>query len=392
VDPDPGQPCIVDPDPTSDADWGLRVERVVSGLASPSALVFFGPQENEEFLVLEKNTGRVRRFVQRVEQPVALDLAVDTCAERGLVGIALHPDFDPTPTPVTTPPTDRSPSQDWVYLSYHAHSDPLRTDDGCDASAVLRVERYSWTGTALEPDLLVVPDPNPRELAPFVPFELSVDATTAVGGMIATSLDNVVRRLYVASGSLTRNGLLQNNKRATTGYDDTGVILRLDQNGATPVDNPFDDDDADHTDPEDRYFAYGIRSPRGLVVDPSSSEFSRRLWFTERSDPDELGENSPATPDEISRASAGTNGGYSVFQGRVDAAKVASNTDLVDLDVDAEGKPLRTYVNPSFSFEDNEIEPTGLAFGGREAGTPHVGALFVGGKDGQLLRFAPNTP
>jgi glucose/arabinose dehydrogenase len=401
---------IVDPDPDSDVDWGLRVEPVVSGLESPSALVFFGLPENEEFLVLEEDTGRVRHFVGRVDQgtpltPEALDLEVDSCGERGLVGIALHPDFDPTL--VTTPTPERSPSQDWVYLSYH--TDPDRVNDICadaadEATAVLRVERYRWTGTALvDPDdLLVVPVPNPRELAPFVFKPLAVNATTAVGGTIATSLDvgldadNIVPRLYIAIGSPTRNGLLQNNKLATTGFDDTGVILRLDQNGGTPADNPFDDDvdlPTDPPDPEERYFAYGIRSPRGLVVDPSSSDFSRRLWYTERSDT--LPEAPEDEPDEISLAFAGANGGYSVFQGPVDLDTVPVATNplypLVALDVDTEDDPVDTYQNPGFSFEDKTIEPTGLAFGGREAGRAHVGALFVGGTNGQLLRFAADT-
>ena len=101
------EPVIVDPDPASDVDWELRLQPVVSGLASPSALVFFGTLADEEFLVLEKDTGRVRHFVQRVDQGDALDLAVDNCGERGLVGIALHPDFDPTPTPVSRRPCGR---------------------------------------------------------------------------------------------------------------------------------------------------------------------------------------------------------------------------------------------------------------------------------------------
>jgi hypothetical protein len=252
-------------------DWDLRLEPVVSGLALPSALVFFGPREDEEFLVLEEDTGKVRHFKQRVDQGDALDLEVDSCGERGLVGIALHPSFDPAPTPVTDPPTERPPSQDWVYLSYHP-----RGSDGCDLlPTVLRVERYVWNGTALVLDVVI--------------FEKGgVDAITAVGGTIATSLDinlaTFVPRLFVAIGSPERDGIPRTTSSPGWSISTRAPgILRLDQNGKTPGDNPFDHD-LDGIDAEDRYFAYGLRDPRGLAVDPFSDPKDRQLWFTEWSD------------------------------------------------------------------------------------------------------------
>jgi len=370
-----GEPVIVDPAPDDPAvDWDLRVEPVdlelLPGsppLENPSALVFFGPRPNEEFLVLEEDTGRVRHFVQRKEQAVALDLEV---GERGLVGIALHPNFNPTPTPVTDPPTVRPPSQDWVYLSYHT-------------GAELRVERYFWNGTSLtlSPDPMV--DYGPFE--PFVLFELPVVSEIAVGGTITAGFDGLdagfAPRLYIAIGSLERDRTLQNNETVlpTALFDDTSVILRLDENGKTPEGNPFDRDD-DQADPEDRYYAYGVRNPRGLVLDP----FFPTLWFTDQSD--------AGKPDEIGLAAAGTNGGYSDYQGLV--TTLLPNTDplypLVDLAVDADDELLSTYLNPAFSFEDKGVEPTGLAFGGREVGPLHSGSLFVGGKDGRLFRYLAN--
>ena len=232
-----GQPVIVDPDPDPNLDWGLRLDHVADGLASPSALAVFGTRQDEKIFVLEKDTGKVRYFAGRIEQPLALDLAVDNCGERGLVGIALHPLFDPTLTP---PPTSRP--QDWVYLSYH--TDDGRTDDGCDGDAELRVERFKWTGTQLVPDPLVVEetDPDTKQVyGPFVPIKMAVDSTTAVGGAIRADDFAFPTRLYLAIGSLEHKGRLQNNKDAV-GLDDTSVILRLDENGNTPESNPFDAD------------------------------------------------------------------------------------------------------------------------------------------------------
>jgi glucose/arabinose dehydrogenase len=79
-------PTVVDPD--------LGVRTVVSGLTTPSTVAFLGPND---FLVLEKNTGRVKRVVDGTVQAVVLDLAVNFASERGLLGIALHPDFPADP-------------------------------------------------------------------------------------------------------------------------------------------------------------------------------------------------------------------------------------------------------------------------------------------------------
>ena len=63
---------------------------VVSGLTQPIGIAFLG--END-FLVTEKSTGRVKRVVNGSVRAIALDLPVNFASERGLLGIALHPDF-----------------------------------------------------------------------------------------------------------------------------------------------------------------------------------------------------------------------------------------------------------------------------------------------------------
>jgi len=63
---------------------------VVSGLVTPSTTSFLGPND---FLVLEKNTGAVKRVVNGAVQETVLGLSVNNASERGLLGIALHPRF-----------------------------------------------------------------------------------------------------------------------------------------------------------------------------------------------------------------------------------------------------------------------------------------------------------
>src|SRR2546426_12832865 len=76
-------PAVLDPN--------LAVRTVVSGLLQPTSMAFLG---TDDFLVLEKGSGQVKRVIRGVVQGTpALDLAVNFASERGLLGIATHPDF-----------------------------------------------------------------------------------------------------------------------------------------------------------------------------------------------------------------------------------------------------------------------------------------------------------
>ena len=86
-------------------DPNLEVRTVVSGLTLPTSMAFLSNRDANDFLVLEKNSGRVERVTNGVRTTV-LDLAVNNFSERGLLGITLHPDFH-----------DRNPrTPQYVYL------------------------------------------------------------------------------------------------------------------------------------------------------------------------------------------------------------------------------------------------------------------------------------
>ena len=90
---------------------------------------------DDDFLVLEKDTGQVQRVVNGAVEATVLDLAVNFASERGLLGIALHPSFA---------------TNDFVYLYW------TESSTGAD-SAVLadvpllgnRVDRFLWDGSTL---------------------------------------------------------------------------------------------------------------------------------------------------------------------------------------------------------------------------------------------------
>src|SRR5262249_47451690 len=78
------------PDPIT-LDANLTVSTVVSGLSQPTGLAFLGA---DDFLILEKSTGQIKRVVNGEVQSIVLELPVNSFSERGLLAIALHPDFD----------------------------------------------------------------------------------------------------------------------------------------------------------------------------------------------------------------------------------------------------------------------------------------------------------
>jgi glucose/arabinose dehydrogenase len=72
----------------------LQVTTVITGLNQPTSMVFLSPGE---FLVLEKATGKVQHVINGAVAGTALDLPVNSASERGLLGIALQPDFAQSP-------------------------------------------------------------------------------------------------------------------------------------------------------------------------------------------------------------------------------------------------------------------------------------------------------
>jgi aldose sugar dehydrogenase len=306
-------PAVVDPN--------LGVRTVVSGLVTPSTMAFLGPND---FLVLEKNTGAVKRVTGGSVQTV-LDLSVNFASERGLLGITLHPRF----------PADRG-----VYLYWTCRSttppdgDPFRPEEqACsddpaamfgqpDTNDILRVpllgnrvDRFEWTGASL------VYDHNLKKLlafqhdgAPEPPGQgdsAQPPRGNHDGGPITFGPDG---KLYIAVGDLGRRGQMQNLTNGPTPPTDddqfggpepdaahlSGVILRLNDDGSTPADNPFVGLGPDVAG----VFAYGLRNTFGIAFDPVSGV----LWDQQNADD---------AFDELNRVERGMNGGWIQIMGPV---------------------------------------------------------------------------
>jgi uncharacterized repeat protein (TIGR01451 family) len=301
--PAPG-PCMLDPN--------LSVSTVVSGLTEPTGIAFLG---RGDFLVLEKSTGMVKRVTGGVVQGVVLDLAVNSASERGLLGIALHPDFA---------------NNGFVYLYWTCRGQPAAADCdslfGGDTSDIAqvpllgnRVDRFKWDGSALTLD---------QNLIRLHSYQRDADASGNFnqplrgnhnGGKIIFGPDG---KLYILIGDNGRRGNLQNicSGVLPNGTDDqfggpepdnahfTGVIMRLNDDGSTPADNPFYDVGAQMGGEVganiQKVFAYGVRNSFGLAFDPVTGN----LW-------DE--ENGDDSFDEINKIAAGANNGWVQIMGPV---------------------------------------------------------------------------
>src|SRR5438874_10936243 len=72
-------------------DPNLKLQTWVSGLDQPTGAAFV--DNGNTTLVLEKSTGRIKIVQNRRVTGTALDLPVASDSERGLLGIALPPEF-----------------------------------------------------------------------------------------------------------------------------------------------------------------------------------------------------------------------------------------------------------------------------------------------------------
>lgn len=228
-DPDPTAPePDPDPDPVPEPPLALRLTPVAEGLDRPLQLT--APEGDARLFVVEQ-TGRIRivRDGTLLSEPF-LDLsgAVTAGGERGLLGLAFHPEHA---------------SNGWFFVNY--------TDTGGDT----RIVRY---GLSSDPD---VADPASAALVLAIPQPFS----NHNGGHLLFGPDDM---LYVSVGDGGSAGDPDGNGQNPATL--LGSILRLDVDGdppyAIPPDNPFAGDDSRRGE----IWLWGLRNPWRMAFDRSS--------------------------------------------------------------------------------------------------------------------------
>ena len=394
-------------------DPALSVSTVISGLSQPISMAFIGPND---FLVTEKASGQVKRVTNGVVAGVVLDLAVNSNSERGLLGMALHPEFPTVP---------------WVYL-YNTESSTGADSNVATQVPLLgnRVDRFVWNGTTLSFDRNIIrlrsfQNDHNNVANP----SLEVFRANHNGGVLRFGPDG---KLYIIIGDNGRRGWDQNNLEGPVPDDDfggpepdnahlTGVILRLNEDGSTPEDNPF------HESGEQigrkiggalgeevgrnlqKVFAYGVRNSFGMTFDPKKGD----LWTTE---------NGGLSFDEVNHVPRGFNGGWIQFMGPLSrvaefrALEIAAGTGangpnglqqlrypatrISETPQDAKRRlfdvPGSHPEDPAFSWK-RVVPPAALGFiNGTNLGEQYDGDLIVGSavaratNAGHLYRFRLN--
>lgn len=223
----------------------IRVRVVARGIEYPTSLAFL--PDGRLLVTTRPGLIRVVEGGSLLEESVGGAPESVFAGESGLPGavhgymdIALHPDFQ---------------RNSLVYLSYTKPRESGRP--------AVAIGRGAWNGQDLEgfEDIFVAPE---------------------IGGMtrIAFGEDG---KLYATTGGADPQDL------STLG----GKVLRLNDDGGVPGDNPF----AGHDGARPEIYTYGHRSALGLAVNPVTGE----LWQNE---------NGPNGGDEINVLRAGANYGW----------------------------------------------------------------------------------
>lgn len=244
-------------------DSGITAALVADGLESP--LFVTAPAGDDRLFIVERS-GRIRilRSEYVLEVPF-LDIVdrVGTGGERGLLGLAFHPDYA---------------VNGHFYVNYS------------DRDGNTRVERFS---TSVDPDRA---DPASAKLV------IGIDQPYANhnGGMIAFGPDGM---LYVGMGDGgSANDPHGNGQNRTTLL---GAMLRLDVDGgdpyAVPDDNPF----AGQADARGEIWALGLRNPWRFSFERGGT----RLYIAD------VGQNAWEEIDIVDASQAGLNFGWNVMEG-----------------------------------------------------------------------------
>jgi glucose/arabinose dehydrogenase len=237
---------------STSGDAKFRVETVASGLEVPWGFAFL-PNGN---MLFTERPGRVRIIENghlRAE-PVFTVPDVEPSGESGLMDISLHPNF---------------PSNNFIYLAYAYNNEGKRD----------KVVRYKYVdGKFSEPKAII-------EDIPAAPNHAGMRCRFGPDG-----------KLYITAGDSTERQIAQQMNSLG------GKILRLNDDGTIPQDNPFVNQNGER--PE--IWAYGNRNPQGIAWQPGSN-----LLFESEHGPS--GFDGPGGGDEVNIIERGKNYGWPII-------------------------------------------------------------------------------
>jgi glucose/arabinose dehydrogenase len=282
----------------------IRVVELAGGLENPWSLAFL---PGGDVLITER-AGRLRILRNGVldPEPIAGVPEVTITTLGGLLEVALHPDFA---------------DNRLLYLSYS------KAGEGNLSTTALARARFDGTKLTNLADIFIA--------------ESWSASPTNFGGRMVFGRDG---KLYMTVGER------QEQDRAQDGNDLGGKVLRLNDDGSVPADNPF----VGKPGYRPEIYSLGHRSPQGLAVHPQTGA----LWENE---------HGPLGGDEINIVLPGRNYGW----------------PLVTYGKTYEGEPIsdatsRPDFEPPFMYWVPSIAISGLTFYTGDRFPAWKGNAFVG--------------
>ena len=333
-------------------DRNLKAQIVFKGIGYPTTMAFLGP---DDILVLEKNTGMVKRIVNDVmlKKPL-LDVSVANQNERGMLGIAVAP-------------VRQANIPRYVFLYYTEAA--VEGEDDCPkpTQCILgheplgnRLYRYEWADNNTK---LI----NPKQL---LDLPAGPPAWHNGGKVIVGPDDNI----YFPIGDKNYRSKTQNTQK-NPDSNGTSAIYRITQDGKAVGGKGI----ISNKDPLDKYYAYGIRNSFGIDFDP----VTKKLWDTE---------NGPGYGDEINLVEPGFNSGWIKVQGFWQQLKNQTIVKVIGtpkglVDFNGNGK----YSPSEFTWNET-VGPTAIKFlHSDKLGKQYQNTIFVGDVDtGNLYNFKLN--
>jgi aldose sugar dehydrogenase len=292
------------PQPAKVVRTGYKVTEIAKGLNHPWSMAFL---PDGSILVTER-VGRLRiiRGGSLLPQAIAGVPAVHTGSQAGLFDVVLHPNFA---------------TNNVVYLTYAS---------GTGAANGTQVARATFDGSTLQ-GLQVIFKATPLK-----------DTDNHYGGRMAFLPDGTFV-LTIGEG-------FEYREKAQDLSTDLGKIVRLNEDGSIPKDNPF----LGQASARPEIYTWGHRNPQGLTFDVQSG----RIYETE---------HGPRGGDELNIIVAHRNYGWPVITYGMDysGAYVSPYTQRPGLE-----QPV-IYWTPS-------IAPSGLALYRGDRFPAWKGDLFVG--------------
>lgn len=273
-------------------------------------------------LVFTEKRGKMYRYSNGVVTELTGFPAVRSSGQGGLMDVRIHPDYS---------------SNGWIYASYAATA--------TNGSGELRVVRFKIAGTAIQNVETVFQTGGGNTWNGHYGSRLVFDSN---------------RLLYIAvgeGGTGSYGGPNASNRNASNTASAWGKIHRVTATGGIPADNPV----LPGQSTAGTVFAYGIRNPQGMIINPTTGG----IWESE---------HGPKGGDEINIISSGANYGWPFYS-------LGMNYDNTTI---SQGHTAAGINPPLFSWTPS-IGVSGITFISHNSFKTWKGNLLVGGLASQRL-------